>query len=118
MQSLGSDGHQGTSGRSTSNGFAEKRRHERLGISVNGDIYFGNARISVKLLDLSKSGALMKITQEALSIPQVGTVVDLALAWPMTAANKSLQVEARLVRRTDELIAVEFTHLAPGTTIH
>lgn len=118
MQTFGSDGHHGISGRDTSNGFAEKRRHERLEISIGGDIYFGNARIPVRLLDLSKSGALMQLTEQVISVPQVGTVVDLALAWPMTASNKPLRVEARLVRRAEELLAVEFTHLTSSDTTH
>lgn len=102
----------------SSNGFAEKRRHERLTTSVDGEVLFGNATIPVHMLDLSKSGARLRLREEAVSMPKAGEVIELSLIWPLATVTKALHVEARLVRVTDNTIAVEFTHLKSVQSVH
>lgn len=105
-------------GHNRSNGLDEKRRHERLDISVDGEINFGNAMIPVHMLDLSKSGAMLKMATEPISLPKIGEAIDVALVWPLSAGSKKLHVEARLVRIIDMNIAVEFTHLSSIEPAH
>lgn len=94
-----------------SNGLPEKRRHQRLSASVDGEIKYGDATTRVTTLDLSKSGALLKLVKKPYRLPRIGDTVDLALVWPLGGQNGALHVEARLVRVTEDKVAVEFTHI-------
>jgi hypothetical protein len=89
---------------------AEHRRHARLNTSVDGEIRFSNSVIRVQMLDLSKSGALLKLVNQPPSMPKIGEPVHISLRWPLAAAKK-LEVDASLVRIEGGAVAVQFDHL-------
>ena len=102
----------------SSKGFAEKRRHERLTTSVDGEIQFANTTIPVHMLDLSKSGARLRLAEQAASLPKADEIIELSLIWPLATVTKALHVEARVVRVIDNSIAVEFSHLKSVQSVH
>lgn len=118
MYSQMSSNPQGHKGMGSSKGFAEKRRHERLTTSVDGEILFGNTTMPIVMLDLSKSGARLRLTEQQARLPKAGEVVELSLVWPLATVTKALHVEASVVRVFDNTIAVEFTHLKAVQSVH
>jgi len=97
-------------------GIVEKRRHQRLHTSISGHIHMGVSRTGITVVDLSRSGALLRWDNPLDVSLQVGDKLHLALIWPLRASTCALHVEASVVRLDTDAIAVQFSHLMGEAT--
>lgn len=94
----------------------ERRRHQRISTSISGHIHLGVSRFEITVVDLSRSGALMRWDNK-LNIPlQVGDSLEVSFIWPLQGSNCALHLEANVARLDTDAIAVQFAHLVdePG----
>jgi hypothetical protein len=92
-------------------GVVEKRRHQRIKTSIAGHIHLGVSRLEITVVDLSRSGALLRWDNPLELSLQVGDALELALIWPLQASTCALHVEGKVVRLDTDAIAVQFSHL-------
>ena len=87
------------------------REHERMPISVVAEVSSGsNGTTRFQVIDLSKTGAFLIKEDSSSESPEVGTRVHLKLTWPMDTDTPPLEVEADVMRVTDEGIGVQFNY--------
>ncbi|MGW8247580.1 MAG: PilZ domain-containing protein [Acidiferrobacterales bacterium] len=87
------------------------REHERMPISVVAEVISdtsGTTRFQVT--DLSKTGAFLIRENVDGDSPAVGARVRLKLVWPMDTDTPPLEVDADVMRVTDEGIGVQFNY--------
>lgn len=99
-------------------GAIEQRRHQRYPTALKGNVVV-HARVTpVEVLDMSKSGARLRLLDKGLDLPAVGEVIDLSLIWPMSKNNRPLHVESIVVRRDEHEFAVAFGHTRKHSRFH
>ena len=92
-------------------GVVERRRHQRIRTSISGHVHLGSTREEITVLDLSRSGALLR-WDNRLNLPlQIGDAVEVSFIWPLQASNCALHIEACVARLEAGAVAVRFTHL-------
>jgi len=87
------------------------REHERMPISVVAEVSNdANGTTRFQVIDLSKTGAFLIKEDSSSDSPEVGSRVRLKLTWPMDTDTPPLEVEADVMRVTDEGIGVQFNY--------
>lgn len=85
------------------------REHERMSINVIAEVISNDGTGKFQVTDLSKTGAFL-IRGEDSGVPlEAGTSVKLKLVWPMDPQTPPLEVDAQVMRVTDEGIGVQFS---------
>jgi hypothetical protein len=86
------------------------REHERMPINVIAEVSGGSAIAGkYQVSDLSKTGAYLMKGIDSGNSPDVGAKVKLKLVWPMDPDTPPLEVDAEVMRVTDDGIGVQFT---------
>jgi len=86
------------------------REHERMPINVIAEVSSDSAELGkYQVADLSKTGAYLMRGDAAGDAPAVGTRVKLKLVWPMDPETPPLQVDAEVMRVTEDGIGVQFS---------
>lgn len=86
------------------------REHERMPINVIAEVISevsGTGKYQVT--DLSKTGAFLIRGEENGTDLKIGENVKLKLVWPMDPQTPPLEVDASVMRVTDEGIGVQFS---------
>jgi len=86
------------------------REHERMPINVIAEVSSESGDLGkYQVSDLSKTGAYLMRGETAGDAPAVGARVKLKLVWPMDPETPPLQVDAEVMRVTDDGIGVQFS---------
>jgi len=86
------------------------REHERMPINVIAEVSSESGDLGkYQVSDLSKTGAYLMRGEAAGDAPVVGARVKLKLVWPMDPETPPLQVDAEVMRVTDDGIGVQFS---------
>lgn len=85
------------------------REHERLPINVVAEVSSDGSTSKFQVTDLSKTGAYMLKGSDGNGGLEVGTKVKLKLVWPMDPETPPLEVDAEVMRITDDGIGVQFS---------
>lgn len=87
------------------------REHERMPISVVAEVSNDTSgTIKFQVTDLSKTGAFLIKEDGSGDSPAVGARIRLKLVWPMDTDTPPLEVDADVMRVTDEGIGVQFNY--------
>ena len=87
------------------------REHERMPISVIAEVSTDGAVLTkFQVTDLSKTGAFLIREDGATDGPEIGSRVRLKLVWPMDTDTPPLEVDAEVMRVTDDGIGVQFNY--------
>ena len=87
------------------------REHERMPINVVAEVSSDSGGITkFQVTDLSKTGAFLIKEDGGSDSPEVGARIRLKLVWPMDTDTPPLEVEADVMRVTDEGIGVQFNY--------
>jgi len=87
------------------------REHERMPISVVAEVSSDADEMTrFQVTDLSKTGAFLIKDKADSKSPAVGSRVHLKLVWPMDTDTPPLEVEADVMRVTDDGIGVQFNY--------
>lgn len=86
------------------------REHERMSINVIAEVISGNGTGKFQVTDLSKTGAFLIRGEDSSVALEAGTSVKLKLVWPMDPQTPPLEVDAEVMRVTDEGIGVQFSY--------
>lgn len=89
---------------------SNKRRHPRQNVEIQGKLSLGENEYPVDMLDLSKSGAKLMVTN-GYTLPENGQMVTLTLSWPLETDREDLCVDATVVRVENNEISVNFAHI-------
>ena len=69
-----------------------------------------NGTTTFQVIDLSKTGAFLIKEDAGSESPEVGARIRLRLTWPMDTDTPPLEVEADVMRVTDQGIGVQFNY--------
>lgn len=86
------------------------REHERMSINVIAEVISGSGTGKFQVTDLSKTGAFLIRGEDSSVSLEAGTSVKLKLIWPMDPQTPPLEVDAEVMRVTDEGIGVQFSY--------
>jgi microcystin degradation protein MlrC len=87
------------------------REHERMPINVVAEVSSDATGITkFQVTDLSKTGAFLIKEDGSSDSPEVGARIRLRLVWPMDTDTPPLEVEADVMRVTEDGIGVQFNY--------
>ena len=92
---------------------AERRRHERTEVALETDIRYEGLDCTGLMADVSRSGALVRATEEAdpiLSLLQPGDWVELSITLEQP---EPVSIPARVVRKQTTGVGFEFLYAEP-----
>lgn len=107
--------HKESAGDTAQKGIVEKRQDERYSTALKGEAVYHSQVAHIEVVDMSKSGALLRNADRKDDMPKIGEIVDLSLIWPMQDDSKPLHVEGVVVRIENEEFAVVFGHSKQAT---
>lgn len=93
----------------------DNRRHQRLAVEISGKISVNDASYDIEMLDLSKSGARVRLKDDKVSLSE-GQPVNLMLQWPMETSHNNLDVSAVVIRIDNNEVSVKFDHIPDSDT--
>jgi hypothetical protein len=99
-------------------GIVEKRQHRRYPTALKGEVVIHSRVTCIEVLDMSKSGARLRILEKGHKLPGIGEIIDLSLVWPMSKDNEPLHVESIVVRSNEHEFAVAFGHTRKRSQFH
>jgi len=105
-------------GSRSNKGTVEKRQHERYPTALKGEAVFHSRISHIEVVDMSKSGARLRILDKEHDLPGVGEIIDLSLVWPMSKDSRPLHVESIVVRSNEHEFAVAFGHTRKQSELH
>lgn len=82
---------------------------------MHGQMQLNDGVREVEMIDMSKSGAQLKICSG--TMPTKGQIIDLALVWPCSPDSPALHVQAIIVRVEGDRIGIQFGHVK-GASAH
>jgi len=56
----------------------------------------------------SRTGAFLQRRDSATPLPAIGSVIQLAIHWPLETKLKPVEVEAKVIRQTNDGVGVQF----------
>lgn len=87
------------------------REHERMPINVVAEVVSDGGGVTrFQVTDLSKTGAFLIKEEGGAAGPEAGARIRLKLVWPMDTETPPLEVDADVMRVTDEGIGVQFNY--------
>ena len=87
----------------------EKRNDLRNPVSITAELLDSNSGIRTFIArDFSKTGAFLENTDPARPLPVVDTKIKLKFRWPQETRIPSVEVEAVVIRQTNDGIGVRF----------
>ncbi len=91
------------------------RRHLRQAVDITGTISANDGNYDIEMLDLSKSGAKLRLKDSSVSL-SIGQQVNLELQWPLETSYNKLDVSAVVMRMEDNEVSVKFDHVPDTDT--
>lgn len=86
----------------------EKRRHFRTPVTITAEVTSADGSVvTLVAQDLSKSGAFLAKDGNS-PLPALGAKVHLVIKWPLETGAPPVEVDAEVMRHTDEGIGVSF----------
>jgi len=88
---------------------SDRRSDPRMSTRLEATINDGrNGTLAFTASGFSRTGAFLLRRDKATALPAVGSVVQLAIHWPLETKLKPVRVEAKVIRQTEDGIGVQF----------
>lgn len=86
----------------------EKRQHYRTPVAITAEVTSADGSVVTLIAqDLSKTGAFLAKDGDV-TVPELGAKVHLVIKWPLETGAPPVEVDAEVMRHTDEGIGVLF----------